>query len=734
VKKFVITVLALVAVPVLFSQQITYFPYLQLGDNGPFGATDQVVVAWQTNEAAPNPRAYHVDFGLTTRYGKTVAPSGRVVDNYLTADPALPQIPSAYGPHTNYVAVLSGLRFDAAYSYRVTGPGLPAGGFVASFRTRKKSSAFSFAVEGDEGNFPAIPNAQPPRLANYEARIAHLIYNSGAEFVLNTGDNVYTMGSEGSYRDFFFPVFNNDKDSNETGAPLIRRLLYFITVGNHDLGVDGVSANLLADNASPRFSGNLTGGSALAFFNNYYYPQNGPTGFDIQSTRNGETATSNGMRFAYQGKTYQSPVAIEAFRASTNVDTGKGPSRQIDHASNYSFDYGNAHFLFLDANPHLFNGILLSGNATSPPPSFPPYPSELAKWVMNDLDSSQQLWKIVVFHQPSFSSGDATILNSQMRAVKQLLEDHGVNIVFNGHDHNYQRSLPIRATAGTAVQIDQAFDGKTHTVPDGVLYIVEGAGGNRDFDGNLPAPRGSGPGVDQDDSATGMYTPIAGLTVPQGPADWLDTNLTNREMIAHFPNAGAGPKITAKFKSKVFSFGRVVVNQNKLTLYQVSEPLSSSSSGTAAAPAPYGTDFAGHPLNDPIPDTLLDGSTGALISTPAIGKSALLDQFTVTKPDVSASVSVRLSAPPTTNPGGELVYSVLVSNRSTIALNGAQIRLTVQGADIVSTMGRLAPGATRTVQLKTPASSTPEIKAAASLVSATALPVHGNSVITRATK
>ncbi len=31
-----------------------------------------------------------------------------------------------------------------------------------------------------------------------------------------------------------------------------------------------------------------------------------------------------------------------------------------------------------------------------------------------------------------------------MRQVAKLLEDHGVNMVFNGHDHNYQRSLPIR--------------------------------------------------------------------------------------------------------------------------------------------------------------------------------------------------------------------------------------------------------------------------------------------------
>ncbi|HMF78096.1 MAG TPA: hypothetical protein VK604_20735, partial [Bryobacteraceae bacterium] len=51
----------------------------------------------------------------------------------------------------------------------------------------------------------------------------------------------------------------------------------------------------------------------------------------------------------------------------------------------------------------------------------------------------------------------------------------------------------------------------------------------------------------------GASTPTAGLTVPQGPADWLDTNLTNREMVTNFANAGTGPKIMSKFKSKIFS-------------------------------------------------------------------------------------------------------------------------------------------------------------------------------------
>jgi hypothetical protein len=646
----------------VFGQQVTYLPYIQLGDHGPLGATDQVVVAWQTNETTPG-AGYKVNFGTSTAYGATVMPSARVVDNYVAADPALPVSPYSYGAHSNSTAVLKGLAFDTTYFYNVTGPGLPASGFSASFHTRKTGSVFSFAVEGDEGYFPVAPSTTPATIVSYEARIAHLIYNAGniplpgspsrpqADFVLNTGDNVYNQGSEGNYRDFFFPVFNNNIDSNETGAPIMRSLLYFIVDGNHDLGSTGVSANLLADDSAPQFAGNLDGGDALAFYNNLYYPLNGPAGFDIQNTWNNGTSTANGFTLTYLGKSYTSPSAIAAFRESTKVDTGKGMTPQIDHMGNYSFDYGNAHFLFLDANPHLFNGNLPSGTVdTTAPPFFTPYPPDLANWVVNDLDKSTKLWKIVVFHQPSFTSGDATLLNSQMRSVAKILEDHGVNIVFNGHEHNYQRTLPIRATARTAtpasttsgkpaVHIDASYDGQRQTVPDGVLYIVEGAGGNRDFDGDLAPPRGSGLGVDQDDSATGTATPIAGLTVPQGPAAWLDTNLTNREMINFVPNAGMGPKITTKFKSKVFSFGHVLVNDNTLTLYQISEPLSKSSSATQGGPAPYGTDASGTTLNDPIPDTVLSVATGSLMSAPATGTSALLDQFTITKPDVSSSVS-----------------------------------------------------------------------------------------------
>jgi hypothetical protein len=222
---------------------------------------------------------------------------------------------------------------------------------MASFHTRKQGGVFSFAVEGDEGYFPVVPNSDPATIVDYEARVAHLIYNAGSiplpnspsrpapDFVLNTGDNIYNQGSEGNYRDFFFPVLNSNTDSNETGAPILRNLVYFVVDGNHDVGSTGVSANLLADNSAPLFSGNLDGGDALGFFNNLYYPLNGPVGFDINYTWTGNSSVANGMYFSYLNQTYPSPAALEAFRASTNVNTGQGQKRQIDHMSNYSFDY-----------------------------------------------------------------------------------------------------------------------------------------------------------------------------------------------------------------------------------------------------------------------------------------------------------------------------------------------------------------------------------------------------------
>ena len=760
---------------------VTFLPYIQPGDASTLGAKDQMLVAFQTDEKSPNPGAYTVEFGKTASYGQTAVVKGRVVDNYLAADPTLAalNIPTAYHAHTDYYAVLPKLEKETTYFYRVSGPGLPFGKFEASFHTRTKGDHFSFQVMGDEGFYPNIPGST--HIANFEARVIHTMYHvqdltfpnqpgqpqlPPPDFALNTGDNVYTVGSDANYRDWWMGDWNSDLDTNDDGAPYIRHIPLYIVVGNHDVGATGASANLLADDpptvpgsSGPGvFGGGVSGGDALAHFNNFYFPLNGPIGADIQSIFNGDAVSATGMYFKYQGTTYNSPSAIEAYRASTTVDSGLGTKRQIDHMSNYSFDHGNAHFIFLDANPHVFNALLPGGPPTTPPAfPFPNYPTLLRQWLINDLDASDKTWKVVVFHQPAFSSGNATVSNDQMRRVAKFLEDHGVNMVFNGHEHNYQRTKPLRVLPGVdstpsksvppVVAIDSSFDGKTNTVPDGVLYLVEGAGGDRDFDNALTGPRGSG-GIDQDDNTTGTAPVTVAINsqpqtfqIPLGPASWLDTNLTTSEMLPFVPNAGTGPKITTKFKSKVFSFADIVVAGNSLTLFQVTEPLGTTQSGK------FGTDVNGNLLNDPLPTTEIDPVTGDNVVTAGTGTPSLLDKFTVSKPDVSHIISLDLSAPRHVKPGDTFAYTVNVANNGNIPLNGAQLVLelpdgvvltdplsdttTLQGNDVVITLGRLAPGDKKTVTIDLKTSGEHGVfEGQVELRSSTAQPVFSGQVKT----
>jgi uncharacterized repeat protein (TIGR01451 family) len=216
-----------------------------------------------------------------------------------------------------------------------------------------------------------------------------------------------------------------------------------------------------------------------------------------------------------------------------------------------------------------------------------------------------------------------------------------------------------------------------------------------------------------------------------------------------FPAAGNGPKITAKFKAKVFSFADVAVRDNKLTLYQITEPLTLSSSATPSNPAPFGTAVNGTPLNDPIPDTLVDPATGKVVSAPATGASALLDTFVVTKPDLSGSLRVHLSAPHSVVAGGQLTYTLNVQNGSSHGLNGTQAVFEIPngvtfvaspdgiatqvGNQIVVTIGRLDAGGSAVVHIQTQANAEPgsELKAAALLRSSTALSVQANEAHTK---
>jgi len=146
----------------------------------------------------------------------------------------------------------------------------------------------------------------------------------------------------------------------------------------------------------------------------------------------------------------------------------------------------------------------------------------------------------------------------------------------------------------------------------------------------------------------------------------------------------------------------------------------------------------------------VDPSTGLVTSAPAAGTSALLDKWTVTKPQVAGSVSATLSAPEHVQPGGAFAYTLNLKNNSPFSLNGTQVKLllppgitfagttgdtaSVHGNEVVLTIGRLAAGASQTVSIEAAASSgryeDPWAVAFATVTSSTALPLFTNPVVT----
>jgi hypothetical protein len=82
-------------------------------------------------------------------------------------------------------------------------------------------------------------------------------------------------------------------------------------------------------------------------------------------------------------------------------------------------------------------------------------PEQLA-WLEKELQGSGEDWKIAYFHHPPYSSGDRHGSDAVIRqALEPILVKYNVSVVFNGHDHFYERVKP----------------------QNGIVYFVVGSGG-----------------------------------------------------------------------------------------------------------------------------------------------------------------------------------------------------------------------------------------------------------------
>jgi hypothetical protein len=87
----------------------------------------------------------------------------------------------------------------------------------------------------------------------------------------------------------------------------------------------------------------------------------------------------------------------------------------------WSMDYGPVHVTYVD-------------EYSSYAPGSPQY-----NWLVSDLANTSKPWKILVYHEPSYSSGkDAD--NVAARALEPLVTQYNVDLIFAGHSHNYARA------------------------------------------------------------------------------------------------------------------------------------------------------------------------------------------------------------------------------------------------------------------------------------------------------
>jgi 3',5'-cyclic AMP phosphodiesterase CpdA len=87
------------------------------------------------------------------------------------------------------------------------------------------------------------------------------------------------------------------------------------------------------------------------------------------------------------------------------------------------------------------------------------------QWLEKELAASGSDWKVAFFHHPPYSSGmhgSSEILRSQL---EPLFIKYGVNVVFTGHEHFYERIKPQKGIqyfiAGSSAKVRRGDIAKT---------------------------------------------------------------------------------------------------------------------------------------------------------------------------------------------------------------------------------------------------------------------------------
>ena len=239
-------------------------------------------------------------------------------------------------------------------------------------------------------------------------------------------------------------------------------------------------------------------------------------------------------------RAFDSKTKIAIGNHEDEEEKAKGGSKELKDSllehydlqnSYYSFDYGNVHFLVLDTQLEFslnvfqafqeeekendnnkddesdkpdakystttLKDLLAKYNITGGeiPPRYLlndevavegiPLDTEQYKFAVNDLEktstNSSIDWIIVMFHKPFYSSLTSHIQEYIMREKYQpVFDKYGVDIVLQGHNHIYDRTLPLQFNPHNISKpiVDESINTTEKFFnPEGSIFSVVGLGG-----------------------------------------------------------------------------------------------------------------------------------------------------------------------------------------------------------------------------------------------------------------
>jgi hypothetical protein len=180
----------------------------------------------------------------------------------------------------------------------------------------------------------------------------------------------------------------------------------------------------------------------------------------------------------------QSGVYYDVFTLPTQGQAGGVMSGTEAY---YSWDYANIHFICLDSSDSDWgeNGLMV-------------------RWLKNDLEANRQDWLVAYCHHPPYTKGNHdsdkdkdsdTRMKKMREVVLPMLEEHGLDLMLNGHSHAYERSFLLDGIYGPSTNLNERVnfkssrDGRSDGTGlytkatrgpaphEGAVYVVAGSSG-----------------------------------------------------------------------------------------------------------------------------------------------------------------------------------------------------------------------------------------------------------------